>query len=187
MGFPRKEYWSGLPFPSPGGLPDPGIGPWSCVLKADSLPLNNQGSPGSCSANLKMWNFFVPLSSEMSSAVRNTEQIHPTPPLTGSETLGNLHPLQASGNQLKKNQGGDPCPVCLTGLTWGRIKWCVWSALETGKHSVTSSKEKLIICQNSLSLPLLSPCSPLFLPSFLCSLCVMLTSVLFTTSSLPCS
>ena len=116
-GFFRKEYWSGLPFPSPGGLPDPGIGPWSCVLKADSLPLNNQGSPGSCSANLKMWNFFVPLPSEMSSAVRNTEQIHPTPPLTGSETLGNLHPLQASGNQLKKNQGGDPCPVCLTGLT----------------------------------------------------------------------
>ena len=25
MGFPRQEYWSGLPFPSPGGLPDPGI------------------------------------------------------------------------------------------------------------------------------------------------------------------
>ena len=25
VGFPRKEYWSGLPFPSPGGLPDPGI------------------------------------------------------------------------------------------------------------------------------------------------------------------
>ena len=29
MGFSRQEYWSGLPFPSPGDLPDPGIEPWS--------------------------------------------------------------------------------------------------------------------------------------------------------------
>ena len=29
MGFPRQEYWSGLPFPSPGDLPDPGIEPMS--------------------------------------------------------------------------------------------------------------------------------------------------------------
>ena len=29
MGFPRQEYWSGLPFPSPEDLPDPGIGPRS--------------------------------------------------------------------------------------------------------------------------------------------------------------
>ena len=29
MGFLRQEYWSVLPFPSPGGLPDPGIEPWS--------------------------------------------------------------------------------------------------------------------------------------------------------------
>ena len=28
MGFPRQEYWSGLPFPPPGDLPDPGIKPW---------------------------------------------------------------------------------------------------------------------------------------------------------------
>ena len=71
----------------------------------------------------------------------------------------------------KRSRVVDPCPVCLTGLTWGRIKWCAWSALETGKHSATSSKEKLIICQNSLSLTVLSPCSPLRLPSFLGSLC----------------
>ena len=36
--FPRQEYWSGLPFPSPGGLPDPGIKPESPVSQADSLP-----------------------------------------------------------------------------------------------------------------------------------------------------
>ena len=37
MGFSRQEYWSGLPFPSPGDLPDPGIKPRSPALQADSL------------------------------------------------------------------------------------------------------------------------------------------------------
>ena len=38
MGFPRQEYWSGLPFPSPGDLPNPGIKPRSPALQADSIP-----------------------------------------------------------------------------------------------------------------------------------------------------
>ena len=38
MGFPRQEYWSGLPFVPPGDLPDPGIEPGSPALQADSLP-----------------------------------------------------------------------------------------------------------------------------------------------------
>ena len=37
MGFPRQEYWSGLPFPSPGDLPNPGIELGSPALQADSL------------------------------------------------------------------------------------------------------------------------------------------------------
>ena len=37
MGFSRQEYWSGLPFPSPGYLPDPGIKPGSPALEADAL------------------------------------------------------------------------------------------------------------------------------------------------------
>ena len=36
-GFPRQKYWSGLPFPSPGDLPDPEIEPESPALQADSL------------------------------------------------------------------------------------------------------------------------------------------------------
>ena len=44
MGFPRQEYWSGLPFPSPGDLPDPGIKPASPAWQVDSLPLSHQGS-----------------------------------------------------------------------------------------------------------------------------------------------
>ena len=38
MGFSRQEYWSGLPFPSPGDLPNLGIKPRSPALQADSLP-----------------------------------------------------------------------------------------------------------------------------------------------------
>ena len=38
MKFSRQEYWSGLPFPSPGDLPDPGIEPGSPALQADALP-----------------------------------------------------------------------------------------------------------------------------------------------------
>ena len=38
MGFSQQEYWSGLPFPTPDDLPDPGIESWSSALQADSLP-----------------------------------------------------------------------------------------------------------------------------------------------------
>ena len=45
MGFSRREYWSGLPFPSPGDLLDPGIEPKSPTLQADSLPSEPAGKP----------------------------------------------------------------------------------------------------------------------------------------------
>ena len=41
----RQEYWSGLPFPSPGDLPDPGIKPRSPTLQADALPSEPAGKP----------------------------------------------------------------------------------------------------------------------------------------------
>ena len=44
MGFSRQEYWSGLPFPSPGDLPNPGIKPGSPALQADSLLYELQGN-----------------------------------------------------------------------------------------------------------------------------------------------
>ena len=49
MGFSRQNYWSGLPFPSPGDLPDPGIKPGSPELQADSLLTELQGKPGTMS------------------------------------------------------------------------------------------------------------------------------------------
>ena len=43
-GLSRQEYWKGLPFPSPGDFPDPGIEPRSPALQADSLPSELQGN-----------------------------------------------------------------------------------------------------------------------------------------------
>ena len=45
MGFSRQEYWSGLPFPSPGEFPDPGIEPGFPALEADALISEPQGKP----------------------------------------------------------------------------------------------------------------------------------------------
>ena len=45
MGFPKQEYWSGLPLPSPGDLPNPGTEPTSPARAVDFLPLNYQESP----------------------------------------------------------------------------------------------------------------------------------------------
>ena len=53
MGFSRQEYWSGLPFPSPGDLPDPGIEPRSLALQADALTAEPPGKPG-CKGYLKI-------------------------------------------------------------------------------------------------------------------------------------
>ena len=45
MEFSRQEYWSGLPFPSPGDLPDPGMEPLSPALQAEALPSEPPGKP----------------------------------------------------------------------------------------------------------------------------------------------
>ena len=54
MELSRKEYWSGLPCPSLGYLPDPGIEPWSPALQVDSLPSDPPGKPN---INLNKCNF----------------------------------------------------------------------------------------------------------------------------------
>ena len=45
MGFSRQDYWSGLPFPSPRDLPNPGIEPGSPTLQADALSSEPPGKP----------------------------------------------------------------------------------------------------------------------------------------------
>ena len=59
MGFSRQEYWSGLPFPSPGDLPDPGIEPRSPALQADALTSEPPGKPLIHNFFLKFHSFHV--------------------------------------------------------------------------------------------------------------------------------
>ena len=54
MGFSRQECWSGVPCPSPGDLPDPGIEPRSPVLQTDSLPSEPPGSGMGSNTNIRM-------------------------------------------------------------------------------------------------------------------------------------
>ena len=56
MGFSRQEYWSGLPFPSPGDLPDSGVKPRSPTLQrpSDSLPSEPPGKPFNPTLSLKL-------------------------------------------------------------------------------------------------------------------------------------
>ena len=67
MGFSRQEYWSGLPFPSPGYLPDPGIEPRSPALQADALT----SEPPTCNS-VSLWR----------------RQWHPTPVLLPGKSHG---------------------------------------------------------------------------------------------------
>ena len=56
MGFLKQAYWSGLPFPSSGALPDPAVEPMSLMspaLAGDSLPLSHLGSPELSFMNVK--------------------------------------------------------------------------------------------------------------------------------------
>ena len=52
MGFSRQEYWSGLPFPSPGNLPNPGIKPGSPTFQADAL---SSEPPGKLEVGFIIW------------------------------------------------------------------------------------------------------------------------------------
>ena len=62
MGFPRQEYWSGLPFPPPGDLPDPGIEPSLLHCRQILYPLSHLGNlpwreaSGNFQARQKWWN-----------------------------------------------------------------------------------------------------------------------------------
>ena len=58
MAFSRQEYWSGLPFPPPGDLPNPGIEPRSPALQTDALPSEPSGKPGDCKVMFKGFHCF---------------------------------------------------------------------------------------------------------------------------------
>ena len=100
MGFSRQEYWSGLPFPSPGDLPDPVIKLWSPALQADSLPSEPTGKPSSVQfSSVSQW--CLTLSNTMDCSTPGFPVHHHLPELaqTHFHQLGNAiqssHPLSS--------------------------------------------------------------------------------------------
>ena len=82
MEFSRQEYWSGLPFPSPRDLPNPGIEPGSPALQADTLLSEPPGKPSVISkATTKLYKEHVTQRNQRS-------QWHPTPALLPGKSHG---------------------------------------------------------------------------------------------------
>ena len=69
MGFSRQEYWSGLPFPSPGDLPDPGIEPGSPTLEADALTSKPPGTIDTCLLELNQFAVHLKLTHHCQSTI----------------------------------------------------------------------------------------------------------------------
>ena len=82
MGFSRQKFWSGLPFPSPGDLSDPGIKPGSPALQADFLPSQPPGKP----KVLLYMHYFLPLPCDMAQSSTVTGK-------KGQTNLGSYHHL----------------------------------------------------------------------------------------------
>ena len=73
MGFFREEYWSGLPFPSPGDPPNPGIKPGSSRSQAESLPSEPTGKPNNVYVSLLFSQIISPFPSTES---KNLSFVH---------------------------------------------------------------------------------------------------------------
>ena len=72
MGFSRQEHWSGMPFPSPGDLPNPGIKPRSPSLQADALTSEPPGRP----LGKRERKDFFPKSSHLKQALEGSRRLH---------------------------------------------------------------------------------------------------------------
>ena len=116
VGFPRQEYWSGLPFPPPGDLPDPGIKPMSLHWQADSLPLRHQwSSPPSACTHTHTHTHTHPSIYPVLTAAWITGHQSFFPPLWQSNII-----LRALGNSLARPMGslGSNSHTCLHRVTW---------------------------------------------------------------------
>ena len=91
MGFSRQGYWSRLPFPSPGDLPNPGIELKSPSLEVDALPFEPLEKPYMQSTSCKMpgWMKYK-LKSRLPGEISMTSEMHDTTIMAESEELKSL-------------------------------------------------------------------------------------------------
>ena len=136
MEFSRQEYWSGLPFPSPRDLPDPGIKPGSPALQADALPSEPPGKPGrSCPKYFIYFKSFksykqaslVTRGKESICQCRRHEDSSLIPGLGRSPGEGKGNPLQYSC--LENSMDGEAWWATVHGVTKSRTQLSDFSFL----------------------------------------------------------
>ena len=112
MEFPKQEYWSGLLFPSPGDLPNPGVEPASPAVQVDSLPSPTKEAlfPGTGNKFLKFCFpcLTFPGDSDNKESDCNAGELDSVPESGRSPGEGNGYPLQYSflENPWKEKPGG---------------------------------------------------------------------------------
>ena len=120
-GFPRQEYQSGLPFPSPGHLPDPGIEPRSPALQADSLPSESRNSTERALILTFSPNSFLKAISSDHSFLAHSGIPAPHTELSGEWSCADaLYSFGYSNPISQKRELRSPETQCLAG--WGSAK-----------------------------------------------------------------
>ena len=120
VGFPRQEYWSGLPFSSLGDVPNPGIELMSPALQADSLPLGHLGSSKTYkymltlqSFNLRPRFFFFWLSLVWACCLWVSSIFFHRSPCNTLCTISNLDVIKVGGGKLRTLVKQSECRVLL--------------------------------------------------------------------------
>ena len=106
MGFSKQEYWSGLLYPSPGNLPDPGVEPGSPTLLVDALPSEPPGKP--------------PVVKNLPANAGGIRDAGSIPGLGRCPGVGHGNPLQYSCLENPMNRGAWRAKVHGVGLQRGR-------------------------------------------------------------------
>ena len=134
MGFSRQEYWSGLPFPSPADLPDPGIKLGSAALQGDDGVIfcffSSWGA--TCGVSLELrWGTHG--SSRVSREVQSQFELRGEPGIVLESRQGNRASRQFEGesqglSQVVAGKHGFPQLVTLTSRS---LSWCLWEVRNT--------------------------------------------------------
>ena len=126
IGFSRQECWSGLPFPSPGDLSDPGIKPESPSLQADSLPSESPGK-----FVLKIHHQALPSSKTLEKRLKTNES--------------KQEPLIAEDEVERKLWWAMNLAVCIVNSKWKMIQRC-----ECGSKMINKARNRNYVLQGKI-------------------------------------
>ena len=153
MGFSRQEYWSGLPFPYPGGLPDPGIESRSPTFQADALTSESVGQPKSsflrvlnpywsclfaCLVGWFSFHSFLLLAvEELRIALESPLGFHTASPFPSCVAATQLPPLQQSRPITPARNAFPLFACCFGGIRSKAARWLFPLPIQLNHHCIT--------------------------------------------------